>query len=381
MIGMDEVNKAMGMTYVKRIVFGLKPTTYVLSTNEPVDQTWQQLVLLRHVSASDPVFKNEAHKALVDQAKVYFLDARKSNWRSGGLLYYYSYLNLAKAVLFAKGIYGETMVRSESLMHGLSTKPQSINEIPEFELTIHPKSSGAKYNVFATFYEAITGTPWPFGGEITLRIGALMPYCTEIGIETRDFYGMEPRFAGCQSLYRASKAEGVCWYEFLVPRSCGTWVVSEVGADVLSQVDMTQLDKGIWVEAYKHTDATLSELALVRSQVRSYDERSAAEVFSDVVEALRPHAVPLLELPQEMENWMFVRKLDLNGKSLSWHPLLSDYLFSYVLSTILRYYPHLMAASGRDAYISEAWCKQGAEVALRYFLLEFTTPGIIVRKI
>jgi hypothetical protein len=381
MIGLDEVNKAMGMSYFKGMVFGLKPTTYVLSTNEPVDQAWQQLVLLRHVSASDRVFKNEAHKALVDQAKIYFLDARKSNWRSGGLLYYYSYLNLAKAVLFSKGIYGESIVRSASLLHGLSTKPQSTNEIPEFELTIHPKSSGATYNVFAALYEAITGTPWPFEERLTIQIGVVMPYCTEISLETKDFYGMEARFAGCQSLYRTSRTEGLCWYEFLVPRSCVAWVVSDVGADVLGEADMTELDRDIWLTAYGTTNATLSRLTLVRSQMRPYDERSAVEVFRDVVESLRPHAVPLVEFPPEIENWLFVRKLDLKGKSLFWHPLLSDYLFSYVLSTILRYYPHLMATNGRDAYISEAWCKQGAEVALRYFLLEFTTPGIIVRKI
>lgn len=56
---------------------------------------------------------------------------------------------------------------------------------------------------------------------------------------------------------------------------------------------------------------------------------------------------------------------------MKWHPMLSDYLFAFMLSSVLRYKPHLFQIDSKDAFISEAWSNQSAFSALRYFLMEY----------
>ena len=72
------------------------------TTNDLVLQVWQELVMRRHAYKKHKVIKNVS--PWIHQARTYFVDATKSNWKSAGLLYYYSFLNLAKAFLAEKRI-------------------------------------------------------------------------------------------------------------------------------------------------------------------------------------------------------------------------------------------------------------------------------------
>ena len=85
------------MGHLKFIPFGSKKPTDITTTSKPQIQLWQELTMLRHVSGANSIYARETIAPWIDQAKIYFLDACSSNWKSAGLLYYYSFLNLAKA--------------------------------------------------------------------------------------------------------------------------------------------------------------------------------------------------------------------------------------------------------------------------------------------
>jgi hypothetical protein len=74
--------------------------------------------------------------------------------------------------------------------------------------------------------------------------------------------------------------------------------------------------------------------------------------------------------------WIFLQKISISGKEMQWNTLLSDYLFSFILSTILRYYPHQLGFNTKDSYIAEAWCNQAAIESLREYVMLFTNPMI-----
>ncbi|RIV34787.1 hypothetical protein D2V08_05250 [Flagellimonas lutimaris] len=57
------------------------------------------------------------------------MDAHNSNWRSSGLLYYYSFLNLAKALTVTSRFLRRNYLSTNSVFHGLSAQPQNINRI------------------------------------------------------------------------------------------------------------------------------------------------------------------------------------------------------------------------------------------------------------
>lgn len=92
------------MGFIKNIPIGNKEYNDLETTCPPEVQLWQELVMLRHLNRPKGVFAKKASAAWVDQAKTYFMDACNSDWRTGGLLYYYSFLNLAKAYLAAKRV-------------------------------------------------------------------------------------------------------------------------------------------------------------------------------------------------------------------------------------------------------------------------------------
>ena len=77
-----------------------KQTYTVTTTNEIADQVWKEIVNLRYPKPYNNFPKTTSF--WIDQAKTYFLDATHIHWRSAGLLYYYSFLNLAKSYLVKK---------------------------------------------------------------------------------------------------------------------------------------------------------------------------------------------------------------------------------------------------------------------------------------
>jgi len=234
-------------------------------------------------------------------------------------------------------------------------------------------------NVFAAFYHSLTGSSWPFEKEITIEIGNVLPYCEQISVEILDFYDIPEKNIRCMSLVRPCQPKPGAnqqVYEFVFPKKSELLVQHEVPSSLFIIVDsktLTESDRDVWFDAYGFE--LNDRWTLLRSSPRDYQE-----AFNDIHQALQHYVIPHPVYP-EGNTWTFVPKINICDKALFWHPLLSDYLFSYVISIILRYYPHLVPNNENAAYIAEAWCKQSAQMALRYFLLEFTDPGLIILRV
>ena len=107
----------------------------------------------------------KAVQPFLAQARAYYADAMTSDWRSAGLLYYYSFLNLAKALLLFRHKFNVQTLHDTALHHGLSAGPQSPNEIIDFGIKIHPDNPSGRRSVFAVLYHALTGYAWPFPSQ------------------------------------------------------------------------------------------------------------------------------------------------------------------------------------------------------------------------
>ena len=67
----------------------------LITQNTFVEQAWQELIMLRHVKGQKHISSPKLIASWIDQAHIYYSDSTHSDWRSAGLLYYYSFLNLA----------------------------------------------------------------------------------------------------------------------------------------------------------------------------------------------------------------------------------------------------------------------------------------------
>lgn len=370
------------MAFIKHIPYGTKQPLDVWTTCQREIQIWQELTMLRHITGPNAIYARETTSSYIDQAKVYFLDAANSNWRSAGLLYYYSFLNLAKAHLVTNRAVSGRTLKSTSIYHGLTASPQSPTNIINFKIEIHPPGQYNKRNIFSHFYQKLIQESWPFNNTISVNISDVIAYCDEISHEIFNFYNIQRENIEILSMLRKDSTNW--WFEMLVPnskipiiqRDIGHCINSIVSANVLNQNDKTD-----WLTAHNITGSHLQNQSLIRINQIAYTAANENQQVGQLIKNL-PNQFNGFILPTSTHNfdlnlaWHFVPKLTLHGVAMKWHPLLSNYLFAFMLSSVLRYQPHLFTPNTKDAFMAEAWCNQSASSSLRYFLMELSKQNL-----
>ena len=146
---------------------------------------------------------------------------------------------------------------------------------------------------------------------------------------------------------------------------------------------MSITDKNIWHESHKREPFHLKNHSLIRFHqlpINAGNQDAQYNVLCEFVSNLfEDYIVPLPKTNYQtylFQIWDFVPKINLGGTDLKWHPLLSNYLYSFMLSTVLRYHPHLFSQENKDTFISQAWCNQSAVSTLRYFLMKISNKQI-----
>ena len=372
--------KVFAMGFIHYFPLGSKQPFDLTTSTEIQIQLWQELVMLRHMPRSKHIPSPKSSSPWISQAKTYFQDAWRSDWRSAGLLYYYSFLNLAKAFLAIKRTFTTAELASTSLYHGLISDPQVVKEIPDYEITIYPPSHNGCENIFAHFYQALTGKAWPLADPHKIQIRDVLSYCTAISDELERLYGVSENICVVQSLLRVEKNR--VWFEMLVPEASVQSVLSSVDSWSLQAVDrsdITREDKRSWLLAFQISAMGLAaHNFLIRSAPCSTEGSRSNAVINQVIRLAAEHfadyAFPTLTSSAAEPAWQFVPKLRLGTATVPWNPVLSDYLMAFVLSTILRYHPQLLHKDDKNAFLAQAWCNQSAIAALRRFLLAFTFP-------
>ncbi|MGA7192939.1 MAG: hypothetical protein WBW94_04845, partial [Anaerolineales bacterium] len=255
---------------------------------------------------------------------------------------------------------------------------------------IYPPSSkkgGRKTkNVFSNFYEIVTGTNWPYQTAITLKPRDFIGYCNQISHETKVLFNIDRRMTLIQSLYREVQNE--MWFEMAVPKDDIDLVkplAMASGFNTLEYEALTPVDKQDWLSAFHKTSQLLINLNILQTAKKQFDDTNKIEVASSLLtnakNCLEDYAVAPIDIDATNPAWLFVPKINLVGSDIFWHPILSDYLISFILATILRYQPQLLKAGSPNHFISQAWCTQSAQSTLVYFLLMFTDPPILVKAI
>lgn len=351
-----------------------------LQTNNSIDdQLWAQLRLIRHLSKPKGINANKAMIPWIDQAEFYFRDALTSNWRTSGLLYYYCFLNLSKAYLVGKKYLTIKEMKSTSIYHGLTADPQNPKSIIDFEVKIMPPTSNGKVNIFSSFYQKVIGKNWPYTGYVTIHLKDIINYCYSINSEIKAFYNIDGCIVPCQSMIRQKDKK--FWFEICTPTHFKSTIMKDLHKKFIciDGKDLSEDEKEEWFRAYQITRADIVYYSFIQSEKVQSTENNANEVISNVyVNASKYLKNMVHPYPENSEGdiWHYNPKLVINSKSIYWCPLLTDYIISFTLSTILRYHPHLLQEDNKDSYLAKAWCKQSSILALRYYLMLFSDPMI-----
>lgn len=376
---------------------------FPLGEKNPVDretgfslsqQLLQEFVRLRYADEN-----SDDAKYYIDQAINYFSSGIKVDWRTAGLVYYYSFLNFAKAYLIAKKAtfsdfeFTFDSVKSSGLYHGLYSPKQTTESILDFEIEIYPprSNSNGNYNIFSLFYNNIIAE-WPYESAIKVKLKEILPYCHDITGELYDLYGLRPRVISLISLIRGNEEQ--VWFEVLASNesidstsSPAAIFAEEMGdwiTDTVEFKDFNNTIKDDWQTTYKISPKSAAGKTIFQGGnvvVKDGDITSAMmELQSNVMEVFKDYCYPMPYIARE-QRWLFIPKIELEGQKIPWHPLLSDYLLSFALSDILRYHPYMIMDNTEDQHISEAWCNQSALTVLRNLLMFFTNPPLRISRV
>jgi len=354
-----------------------------LFTSSPIEvQLWQEMTMLRHISGENEISGKIITAPWIDQAKIYFLDAFKSNWRSAGLLYYYSFLNIAKSYIVINRAVTGKLLKSASIYYGLTTNPQKMTRIADYEIDIHPPKSNTRKNIFACFYENLMDEKWPFSKNIRIKLSDILPYCFDISHEILNFYQIENGIYEIISLFR--REDKNIWYDILVHKNHFKTILNYLTNDLGLSAHLSNVspkDDQDWKLAFNILPGAMLDHKLIRINEVSIAGKFENFEYTNFVKTLNEKFKGYI-LPRADYNnnnrfyWYFIPKIELNKVFIKWHPILSNYLFSFALSNILRYHPHLFYHDSRDSFVAEAWCNQSAITTLRYFLMELSKQNI-----
>ncbi len=357
------------------------------TTNEITDQVWREFVNLRYPKSNNNIPNNTS--SWIDQAKIYFLDATHNHWRSAGLLYYYSFLNLAKSYLVKKKSFSFRSLNAELIYHGLvDLKTQNLSDIMEYSVGISPliSSRNSSPNVFSNFYQVVTGQKWPFTDQIDIKLKDIVGYCDEISKEFEELFGVERQVIHARSLLRYEN--DLAWFEILIHETEASKITSQItdwNLDNIPYPDLSNTDKTAWLLSNQKTARGSRGNCILRTEKHKFTPETQATVWNNkirkqAVKKLSKNIVLSVYDFEENEEWLFIPNLLINGKSLKWHPILSDYIVSFALSSVLRYQPQILKDGSEINFIMDGWCSQSAITTLRYFLMLFTNPPIRVIK-
>ncbi|MBT3187910.1 MAG: hypothetical protein HN736_19245 [Anaerolineae bacterium] len=296
-------------------------------------------------------------------------------------------MNLAKALLVSKRQFSYRALNEKSIFHGLQADLQENLPLLDYKIKVFPPQYRLHNNVFAHLYKVITGDKWPFSGGTEISVGDIAGHSQAISSEWQKLYGVEHELLAARSLLRSTSQK--IWYEVLVPKSSSDKLIAHTenwGMERIDNAEISDTDKSEWLLALRLPARHLMDGDLVRSPVRVTDQdndlsKTMQKVIKDALKYLGCFAIPSLDSDPGFPYWIFVPTINIAGEKLKWHPLLSGYLISFALSTILRYQPQILKAGTPNYFIAEGWCSQSSIMVLQYFLMYFTNPPLHIKTV
>jgi hypothetical protein len=305
-----------------------------------------------------------------------------SHWRSAGLLFYYSFLNYAKAYLLANGK-SEILQSDIKVQHGLSEVTHGNDvDFLDYSIHLHPPKSKTSLNVFANLYKAVFNTDWPFRNKIEIKIRDLIKYSPNISSEVENIYQIKTNFAYCQSILRESGNE--IWIESICAKNHEDMIQSELSDKdftILEGKSISDTDRSVWFQIYGLQNTTLNRSIIFKLPSHSFASGDKQSAFDESISETQKKLDKLANIfpyHNPDDYWLFFPSMKIGDQIIPWNSFISDYLISFAIGHILRYEPKLIDEDSKDSFLSKTWCSQAADEVVRQFLFRLSNPSIVL---
>ncbi len=314
--------------------------------------------------------------AYLSQARFFFDAATSSDeWAAKPLLLYYSFMNLAKSYILTRSIRSTL----DQAHHGISERLRAAKrELIDAFLEAHPSPGPRGTNVFADFWQAVSGDL--LAAKLELDLPKLLPQIVTGHRLWCDASGASERFMSLENIevMQDSAAKSL-------------WLVLHIHAGTLSQHGMPHKEmlagallKGTFKEVDGFADKAANETMLRFEQITpvSYTHRPSDSI-PGLVNDFRHHlwAAATTTRPYR-EYYLYVAPAAERPQVLP--QLISVYAVTFYLGSITRYRPQQfdrILASDFGAQLQEFLTSQPTQflylLASEFVKREITRPGLV----
>jgi hypothetical protein len=316
-------------------------------------------LISRHVPQSDGHLTERLYskfRASLRQGEDYYRAARILPFRSNALLYYYSFMHLAKACLIAHGLRSS---ESHGLVFHVGEHHQELSS-----QTVRVEHSG----IFPVLYR------FEFGeepGRATFSVGKLLGYISEISYQYAEAeLGAIAIHPGGRLRFLANIEEGTHWSVLAIPRT--------FEAATLPEPFRSEFDKRFELVAFGK-DRARTTFNMLMPEFSHFDFYENKETFAGTAEGeiegriLVEHiheALPgCLTVPyiEGDEDFILSRPYEGPGRSWKMNECMAIYLVMFFLGSLVRYRPDYLDAllGSKAAWILESFVNGSPLVFLR----------------
>lgn len=267
-------------------------------------------------------------KLYVRQAAEFYDVARTAKPNTAPLMYYYSFLNLAKALCELKK--PRLHERTECYSHGLHWRPnpRKVVNLPFEKVTISNRRG-----MWQTLWEALVSSRYTSASQVNLPIKVLFSYCPEVSAEYLHAFGMPLGFIDLENpAVKWDPKKREVWLRFSIAR----WHFESRGVfapGVLAQMASTRSgysEVGPKNPEFRHFEST-TPLVMTPSQY-------PGSAIADDIAAMNPAA--MLDRGRKLSYYILLRRPLQRYFSLPLPQALVIYTILFWLGSLVRYDPH-----------------------------------------
>ncbi|MDP3973942.1 MAG: YaaC family protein [Candidatus Daviesbacteria bacterium] len=307
-------------------------------------------------------------QAYVRQAKNYYNSAKVLAPRSAGLLYYYCFLNLAKAALVVR----DPSIGGKKITHGLSYK---INSDPHFiKQSVNILNDGVFPKLYALYFGQSVK-------QMSLTIPALLNYCTDIGYQCQMAGIHQTKIIYSYYAHCVDKTKKTGWGLVAIPQAS---LLLKYHKSIKSFIDTFEK-----IELPQLSCRELFDLdAFQQSHYSFFQSREEKKWISDNIPSEpEVRSETLAALSRVFQTYYFAKGADfaislpyLPNKQVRMDETIAIYLIMFYLSNLVRYNPRYLEGllSKKESWLIDSFVRSCSVTFLRAFISRIIGTDYII---
>lgn len=315
------------------------------------------LEFIKNLGIKNSLIQKRLHKhfqAHIRQAKGYYYSAKVLPIRSSPLLYYYSFMNLAMAILVIQ----QPSIIEKKLSHGLSYNLKTI--LPFKKQSINVFSKG----VFPMLYN------WYFNHNLTIKhlnISSLFNYCTDIMYECQVAGIQETKILSCKYSQCVNEVSKTAWPLLAISSANEILNYPKTFKNFISYFEKVDLDQLNFKEIF--------DISTIEKKNFNFFQGPTKQWSSDNLPPFHEVNQEILKILKNVLQFNYFKKdYDLiialpykRNKQVQLDETLAIYLIMFYLSCIVRYRPDFMEQllNKKEAWLIDSFIKSCSITFLR----------------